>query len=235
MVQFHSRHRIYIRFVAFLFGAYFSVYHRLKLEGIENIPERGPLFLLINHVSLLEPFAMGLGVVKRGLIPGIDVWTVAKKELFASPPLAWFLRSIGMFPIDREGTDMSAMRTMLTVLRDNRMIAMAPEGTRSPTGRLQALQPVVAKIAMSRRVPILPIGAFGAEKAMPVGAKLPRPRSITMRYGPVFELSEFYGMPITDELADRASWVIRQHMAELLPEWMRELPPPSNRVGARKL
>jgi len=228
------RQRIYIQSVAGLFGVYFGIYHRLKIEGIENIPRQGPLFILINHISLLEPFALGVGLVRGGLVPSANVMTVAKQELFRFPPFAWFLKSIGMFPIDRTGTDMAAMRTMLTVLRENKMIALAPEGTRSPTGRLQALQPVVAKIAISRRVPILPVGAFGAEKAMPIGSKLPRPHPIALRFGPVFELTEFYDQPLTDQAVDRASWVLRDHIARLLPEWMRELPPPSQRVGARK-
>lgn len=229
------RRRIYIKFVSSVFAFYFRFYHQLKIEGAEHIPSQGPLFILINHVSYLEPFALGVGLVSCGLVPGENVWTVAKKELFALAPLAWFCHSIGFFPIDRERTDMAAMRTMLTILKENKMIAMAPEGTRSPTGQLQAFQPVVAKIAIARRIPILPVGAFGVEKAMPVGVKFPRRYPVTLRFGPVFELSEFYNVELTDEQADRASWVMRAHIAELLPEWMREVPPPSQRVGARKL
>jgi 1-acyl-sn-glycerol-3-phosphate acyltransferase len=229
------RRKLYIKFVAGIFNAYFSIYHHWQVEGTEHIVRRGPLFVLINHISLLEPFALGVALVRCGITPGRDIMTVAKKELFESRLSAAFLRSIGMFPIDREATDMAAMRTMLSILRDKKMIAMAPEGTRSPTGQLQALQPVVAKIAITRRIPILPAGAFGAEKALPVGAKFPRPAKITLRFGPVFELSEFYDQPMTDALADRASWVMREHIAELLPEWMRQLPPPSGRVGARKI
>jgi 1-acyl-sn-glycerol-3-phosphate acyltransferase len=226
--------QVYIRFVSSCFATYFRIYHRLKIEGTENIPSHGPLFVLINHVSLLEPFALGVGLVNHGLLPGIDIYTVAKKELYAFAPVGKFLSSLGFFPIDRERTDMGAMRTILTVLKENKMIAMAPEGTRSPTGQLQAFQPVVAKIAISRRVPILPVGAFGVEKALPVGAKAARPYPITLRFGPVFELSEFYNIDLTDEQADRASWVLRAHIAALLPEWMRAVPPPTQRVGARK-
>lgn len=235
MLRVSHRRRIYIHFVSSVFAIYFRFYHRLKIEGAENIPRQGPLFILINHVSYLEPFALGVGLVSRGVLPGGHVWTVAKKELFSMAPFAWFCHSIGFFPIDRERTDMTAMRTMLTILKENKMIAMAPEGTRSPTGQLQAFQPVVAKIAIARRIPILPVGAFGVEKAMPVGAKFPRRYPVTLRFGPVFELAEFYDAEMTDEQADRASWVMRAHVAELLPEWMRETPPPSQRVGARKI
>lgn len=226
--------RLYIQIVKTSLKTYYRIYHGLKIQGDEYIPDQGPLFITINHISLLEPFVLGIALVDRGRIPGADVWTVAKKELFAVAPLAWFLKSIGMFPIDREQTDMRAMRTILSLLRDRKMIAIAPEGTRSPTGRLQLFQPVVAKLAISRRVPILPVAATGSERALPVGAKFPRPHPITLRFGPVYELCEFYDRELTDEQYDRAAWVMRAHVAELLPAELREVPPPSRRTGARK-
>ena len=228
------RRRIYVGFIVGCLSFYYRLYHRLQIEGSEHIPDHGPLFITINHISYLEPFALGVGLIEHGVMPGDHFWTVSKKELFAWPPLARFLSSINMFPIDRERTDMGAMRRILNVLREGKMIALAPEGTRSPSGRLQAFQPVIAKIAISRRIPILPVGAMGTEKALPVGAKFPYPVPITIRFGPVYELSEYYDVTLTDELADRASWEMRSHIAELLPEWMRELPPASGRVGARK-
>ncbi|MBI5029579.1 MAG: 1-acyl-sn-glycerol-3-phosphate acyltransferase [Chloroflexi bacterium] len=235
MPQASLRRQVYIHSVATVFLAYFRLYHRLKIEGVENVPLHGPLFVLINHISFLEPFALGLGLMKRPLLPSVDIFTVAKKELYSVKPIGKFLDSLGFFPIDRERMDMTAMRTMLNILKQNKIIAMAPEGTRSPTGQLQAFQPVVAKIAISRHIPILPVGAFGVEKAMPVGTKFPRPYPITIRFGPVFELAEYYNIALTEEQADRASWVMRAHIAELLPEWMRQLPPPTQRVGARKI
>ena len=228
------RDRVYVGTVKNVLAAYYKLYHHLRIEGAEHIRAQGPLFVTINHISILEPFALGIALVNRGVFPGAHFRTVSKKELFQFPPLAAFLSSIGMFPIDRERFDMTAMRTLLNVLRENKIIAIAPEGTRSPTGRLQAFQPVVAKIAITRRVPILPVGASGSEQAMPIGAKFPRPAPITVRFGPIFELSEFYNVELTDEVADRASWVMRARVAELLPEWMREVPPSSGRIGERR-
>ena len=229
-----QRRRVYVGIVKDLFGVYYKLYHRLRVEGAEHIRTQGPLFIIINHISALEPFALGVALADRGVLPGVHFWTVSKKELFQFPPLAAFISSLGMFPIDRERFDLAAMRTLLNILREDKIIAVAPEGTRSPTGRLQAFQPVVAKIAITRRVPILPAGAIGSEKAMPIGAKFQHPEPITIRFGSIFELSEFYNVELTDELADRASWVMRAHVAELLPEWMRQVTPPSGRVGERR-
>jgi 1-acyl-sn-glycerol-3-phosphate acyltransferase len=228
------RRRVYTKTVANLFGVYYRLYHHLRVQGAEHIRAHGPLFIVINHISALEPFALGVALADHGALPGVHYWTVSKKELFQFPLVAAFFGSLGMFPIDRARFDMVAMRTLLNVLRDDKIIAMAPEGTRSPTGKLQAFQPVVAKIAITRRVPILPVAAIGSEQAMPVGAKFPHPKPITIRFGPIFELSEFYNVELTDQVVDRASWVMRAHVAELLPEWMRDVPPPSGRIGERK-
>jgi 1-acyl-sn-glycerol-3-phosphate acyltransferase len=69
---------MYIKFVKSIVGVYFHLYHHLRIEGAEYIPEHGPLFATINHVSLLEPFALGIAMVERGIYPSIDIWTVAK-------------------------------------------------------------------------------------------------------------------------------------------------------------
>lgn len=235
MTRVPLRHRIYMSFVIGLLWSYFRLYHQFRVEGWEHIPSHGPLLVILNHISALEVFALGTTIARRGVVPGVHLRAVAKQELFVKPTLAWFARGVGMFPIDRERSDMSAMRTMLHVLEQGNVLAIAPEGTRSPTGRLQAFQPVIAKIAITRRVPILPAGAIGPERALPIGAKFPHPVPITLRFGPVFELSEFYAKPTTPAEMDRASWVMREHVARLLPEWMRELPEFSGRVGARKL
>ena len=229
------RHRIYIAFISGLLWLYYRLYHRMDVEHIEYLPKQGPLLVILNHVSVLEVLALGAMIARQGITPGVNLRAVAKQELFGNAVLAWFARGVGMFPIDRERSDMSAMRIMVNTLDEGKVLVIAPEGTRSPTGRLQAFQPVIAKIAITRRLKILPVGAIGAERALPVGAKFPHPVKMALRFGPVFELSEFYDKPITAAEMDRASWVMRDHVARLLPEWMRELPPNSGRIGARKL
>lgn len=224
MSQPSGLHRLWIYFVVGILKVYFKSNHSFRVEGLEHVPKHGPLLVIVNHVSFLEPFALGIALVDGGLMPGENTWTVAKKELMELPLLSRFFKSIGFFPIDREHIDMDAMRTMLNTLKQGEIIALAPEGTRSRSGQLQLMQPVLAKIAISRHVPILPAAAIGSEKALPVGAKFPRHVPITIRFGPVFELSDFYTGKLDDERLKQAAWVMREHIAQLLPEWMRELP-----------
>lgn len=218
-------------FLALLGALYFRVYHRWRREGLENVPAHGPLIVIINHISMLDVLALGVALMRRGLFPGTHLFTVAKRELFHYPLLGVLLPLIGMFPLHRGRIDLQAMRTVISVFRENKMLGIAPEGARSVTGRLQLFQPVVAKIAITRRVPILPVGIIGTDCAAPIGFKIPNPVPITLRFGPVFELSEYYDRELTPQALDDAAWRMRAHVAELLPEWMRVLP--SEQTGSR--
>ena len=215
---------------------YLTLYHHLRFDGLEHIPRQGPLLIAPNHLSFLDPFAVGVALIDQGLAPGIDFGVAGKEEVFRNPLLARIGRGMGMFPIRRERLDMAAMRTMLQILNEGKMLGLAPEGTRSPTGHLQLFQPVVAKLVISHRAPIVPVGVVGSEKALPIGTWFPHPVPIAVRFGPVFELAEYYGRDLTPEILDCAAGEMRRHVAALLPEWMREPPPATvpHRFGARQ-
>lgn len=219
-----------------IFKIYLTLYHRFRTEGVAHISHHGPMLVAPNHLSFLDPFAVGVALVERGLSPGTDFGVAGKEEVFRNPLLARIGRGMGMFPIHRERLDMAAMRTMLQILNEGKMLGLAPEGTRSPTGHLQLFQPVVAKMVISHRTPVLPVGVIGSEKALPIGAYLPRPVPITVRFGAVFELAEYYNRNLTRETLDRAAAEMRTHVAALLPPWMREPPPATapHRFGARQ-
>jgi 1-acyl-sn-glycerol-3-phosphate acyltransferase len=214
-----------LRFFVGIASLYFRLYHHWRVQGRERIPVKGPLIIIVNHLSAMDVPAVGVVMVEQGIRPGIDAFTVSKAEAWEKPLLPHLLWRLGMFPLQREMADMHAMRNVLTVLRAGRILGIAPEGTRSATGQLQLFQPTVAKIAVSRRVPLLPVGVWGTREAMPIGKKFPRPAQININIGTVFELSEFYGRELTEELQEDAAWEMRRHLAGLLPEWMRELPP----------
>lgn len=216
--------------------AYLTLYHGFRIEGTEYIPEHGPLLVAPNHLSFLDPFAVGVALIDHGLSPGKDFGVAGKEEIFRNPLLARIGRGMGMFPIRRERIDFSAMRTMLEILDQGKMLGLAPEGTRSATGQLQLFQPVVAKLVILHRTPVLPVGIIGSDRAMPIGSWLPQPVRITVRFGPVFELAQYYDCALTAVVLDRAAAEMRTHVAALLPDSMREPPPATapHRFGARQ-
>jgi 1-acyl-sn-glycerol-3-phosphate acyltransferase len=199
---------------------YMRPYHRLELRGAEHIPPRGPALVVLNHASLLDVPAVMV------LDPFPDTATVVKSSMFNLPVIGWILRQWGAIPVEREGRDTSSIRSMLGVLRNGQVLAVAAEGRRTRSGHLEAINPVLARIATTANVPILPVGISGSFKALPPGAVLPRPVKIVVRVGPTFRLAHGTDRAVA---ADR----IREEIAKLLPPEMQPLPSPPAALSQR--
>ncbi len=198
------------RVVRAILRLYMLPYHHLRLVGREHIPPRGPMLVVLNHASLLDVPALMV------LDPFPDTATVVKAEMFRLPIIGWILHQWGAIPVERAGRDSASIRSMLGVLRAGGVLAVAAEGTRTRSGRLEAINPVLARIAASANVPILPVGIGGSFAALPPGAAFPRPKPITVRVGPVFRLQ--HGMDATE-----AARRVRAEIARLLPPEMQPL------------
>jgi 1-acyl-sn-glycerol-3-phosphate acyltransferase len=196
------------RLVKAMLTPYMRLYHRLVLQGGEHIPAHGPAIVVLNHASLLDVPALMV------VDPFPNTSTVVKSSMFSVPLVSWFLRQWGAIAVERQGRDSSGVRNMLAVLRAGGVLAVAAEGRRTRSGRLQPINPVLARIAASAGVPVLPIGIRGSYQALPPGAHVPRPKKIVVRVGPAFRFE-----PGTDAAA--AAERIRREIAALLPPEMQ--------------
>jgi 1-acyl-sn-glycerol-3-phosphate acyltransferase len=204
------------RIVKAILGPYLRIYHHLEIRGTENIPPRGPALVVVNHASLLDvPVLMVLD-------PFPDTQTLVKASLFKVPGIGWLLAQWGAIPVERQGRDSSGVRAMLQVLRSGGVMAVAAEGRRTRSGHLEAINPVLARIATNAEVPILPVGIGGTWEALPPGKLLPRPAKILVRVGPTFQLERG-----TD--TEAAAQRIRDALAALLPASMQPLPADSQK------
>ena len=104
--------------------AYFRLVFRVRVEGLENIPESGATVLCCNHLSMLDP------VILIAWSPRQTSF-MAKSELFHNKLLGWLLRGLDIIPINRGKVDVGAMKACLKWLKAGRMLGIFPEGTRN--------------------------------------------------------------------------------------------------------
>lgn len=134
----------------------FNICFRIKIVGLENIPDRAGI-LVANHVSMLDPVMLGIAV-KR------PVHFMAKAELFKNRLSAWFFGQLHAFPVHRGTADTSAIRTALQILRDNKLLGIFPEGTRNKGEELLPFHSGAAMLAQRTQSPIVPVLIRGTEK-----------------------------------------------------------------------
>ncbi len=156
--------------------AVFKIFFAIKIEGKENIPNRGGAILASNHLSYLDPIILGIFVPRR-------VNFMAKEELFENFLFRRIIVKLGAFPIRREGIDGATYRKILKLLHKREVVVLFPEGTRSIDGTIGQLHTGIARIALKADVPLIPIIIWGTEKALPRGKKLLRLSKIRARAG----------------------------------------------------
>ena len=153
-------------------------FYRVRVEGIEHLPEVGGVILASNHVSFSDSIFLPLVLRRR-------VTFVAKAEYFDDPKTAWIFRALGQIPIKRTGGSASqgALDAASEVLQAGGLFGIYPEGTRSPDGRLYRGRTGVARLALSNHVPVVAVAMVGTREAQPIGQVRPNPfRPVTVRF-----------------------------------------------------
>ena len=149
---------------------------RLESTGRENIPATGPVLLVANHSSLLDPPVIG-GAAGRQLT------FLAKAELFEIPGFGGLIRRLNARPIRREGVDPGALRTAMRALADGGAVLIFPEGTRGDEGVLRPAKAGAGMLAVLSGAPVVPVYVKGSGHAWPRGRRVPRPRKVTVTFG----------------------------------------------------
>ena len=198
--QFYERVRLAAR-LALPFVA------RLRVEGLEHIPPKGPFIIALNHISWMD---IPLVSVR---IPPITHY-MAKIELFSVPVLGWIMRNCGSFAVRRGESDREALRIAARVLAEGEVLAIFPEGHRSGNGQLARGLEGMALIARRSNVPVIPIGIAGSEQTLKGFHYGPFRPSVTVRIGEPIILST--GRYSREDL-ERDTETIMRGIAALLP------------------
>lgn len=192
---------------------------KLTLVGLEHVPARAPFLFVANHLHNADPVLLEIALNR-------PIHFMAKQELFRNPVLAWFIRRLGTFPVDRGRPDRAAIRHAEALLANGIPVGMFPEGTRSTTGALQPAFPGAGLIAVRSRAEILPASIVGTERLFSnqpqddhdpgsVRSRFRRPR-VTIRFGsPVVLQMPDDGARLS---AAAATDLMMQEIAQLLPD-----------------
>lgn len=166
-----------------LLRTYFRLFHRLTVEGRENLPPP-PFLLVANHGSHLD--ALVLAAALRGEAARSAHALAAGEVFFGSQFGAAFAAyAINAFPIWRGRTKRGEIATLRERLVEDRLVyILFPEGTRSRTGEMGPFQAGLSTIVAGTGVPVVPCWIAGAHAAWPPHRKAPRPGRITVRIGP---------------------------------------------------
>ena len=154
----------------------FRVLFRLRVRGTEHVPATGPILVVANHSSVLDPPLVG-GVCPRQLA------FLAKAELFRIPGFGGLIRRLGARPLRREGADPSALRMAQRVLAEGKALLVFPEGTRGEEGTLREPKPGAALLAVQSGATVVPAYVHGSGRAWPRGRRLPRPAKVVVTFG----------------------------------------------------
>jgi len=149
---------------------------RVEAIGREHIPEHGPVLLVANHSSVLDPPLIG-GVSDRQLT------YLAKAELFEIPLFGALIHGLKARPTRREGADPGALRTARRVLEERGALLVFPEGTRGDEGDIRPAKPGAGLLAVSSGATVVPVYVRGSGRAWPRGRRLPRPAKVTVTFG----------------------------------------------------
>jgi 1-acyl-sn-glycerol-3-phosphate acyltransferase len=162
-----------------------QIYFRYRYSGRGNVPHTGPVLLVANHQSHLDPVLVGIACPRQ-------LKYLARQGLFFWPFSLW-IRSLGAVAIDRERGSIGGIKTTLRLLSQEHAVVVFPEGSRTPDGRLHPLLAGFCLLARRSGATIVPVAIDGAYHSMPRGSYFPVPWPIGLVFGPAIRKEEFDG------------------------------------------
>jgi 1-acyl-sn-glycerol-3-phosphate acyltransferase len=185
---------------------------RVRVTGLEHVPEGRRCIFMSNHVSNLDPPVLVPEIPQRCSV-------LLKKELMSIPILGRAMRMGGFIPVERghrrdaaEASVAAAGRALDSGLH----ILVFPEGTRSPDGRLANFKKGPFFLAMQTGAPIIPVAISGTQRLMGKGSSLVTPGEVGVRMLEAID-------PKTYASREELMLAVRRAIAQALPEEMQPL------------
>lgn len=208
------------KFLISLVQLFFKTASKIEAVGLENIPDEGPVIMAANHIGFLDGFFI-LALKKIADNPNLVVIVAEKWEEIAI--FRWAAKTLDWMFVDRYNPDIKTMRKLLQRMKNDGLLVIAPEGTRSPNAELIEGKPGAAYVAAKTKTKIVPAGITGTEEKLYIQKlKSFKRLDIKIIFGEPFELPP---MPKDDrdEFLKNSTDEIMCQIAVLLPPSYRGL------------
>jgi len=210
-------------------GPLITTVFRPWVKGLENVPRTGPVIIVCNHLSFVDSIFLPLVIDRQmAFLAKSDYFTGRGFKGFV---VRLFMESAGQLPIDRSGGKASeaSLNAGLAVLAEGKVLAIYPEGTRSPDGRMFRGRTGVARMILEAHVPVIPAAVVDTEKVMPLGSKFPSVHRVGVVVGTPLDFSRFKGMEgdrfvlrsITDEIIYEMNKLSQQEYVDVYASTLR--------------
>jgi len=140
-----------MRFMAWIL---INVFYRIRPQGLENIPHKGPAVVVCNHVSFMDPILLS-GSIRR------PMRFVMYYKIFDIPLLRFFFKNMKAIPIAGAREDEALMNAAFDKVDEElaagNIVCIFPEGAITRDGEVHRFRPGIEKIIARRPVPVIPV------------------------------------------------------------------------------
>jgi len=201
--------------IRWLIRRIFNLIARVDVRGYENLPKDSSFVIATNHLGFVDvPIAFYA-------IDRWDMFVLIAEKWGKIGLVRWVGKYFNFIFIDRFNPDIKALRKVISLMEENNILVIAPEGTRSRTGALIEAKPGVSYLATKLDRPIVPVAITGTEDKNVFGnLKRLRRSHITLTAGTPFTLPPL-PRENRDEVLKRYTDEIMCRIAALLPEQYR--------------
>lgn len=168
---------------ALLLRGWMNVYHRLQIDGRDNLPQTGSFILVCNHTSHLDTLCMLCSVPLKRIH---RTFPAAAADYFFSslPRSAISAILINALPFDRKVKGAESLTVCAELLRnEGNVLIIFPEGTRTTSGEMSRFRSGIGRLVVGTDLPVVPCYLEGGMEAWPKGKLLPRPFKLHLRIG----------------------------------------------------
>ena len=158
---------MFYSYLAVVLRCCFKIFFKAEVVGRENVPKEGAVILAANHISNFDPPLLGSFSPR-------PVHFMAKIELFQNKIFAKIISSLYAFPVKRGTADKGAIKNAVNILKNNEVVGIFPEGTRSKTGEVGKGEVGVALLASMTGATVLPVAIEGTNEMFSENKTFPK-------------------------------------------------------------